>query len=229
MEENKTQEVIKNSKATTKEKVAATQEVKAGNIKQQPPVKKRAGLPPRLQYSINNAESNLERIKVKLDNLALKSFDDATSLERIIEVLEANETLKEERRVKSAQRKNRYKLDFEYGVYSANDVTSKSILALFRNVKRLNENQMKSIQEKFLKNDISNVVGALDANSRFATDVSFMVDLLLRKSRELSSNGSYENLSILKEIIKKIEGKDEIEVENNETEATDEVAKEENE
>lgn len=210
MEENqKNNEAVK---ATGENKNSSNNE----NSSKQNPARRRSTLPYRLQYAINNAPSNLEKIKSRFEDLGLKNFDDAVAIEGILQLLDSNEELKSERRTRATQRKNRYKLDYEYGVYSASDVTSKSILALFRNIKRLNENQMRAIQERFLKNDISNVVGALDANSKFATDVGFIVELLLRKSRELSANGTYETESILKEIVNRFEAKDEPQAEEKE-------------
>ena len=77
------------------------------------PGKKRVGLPPRLEISLKNADSNLKKIQEALLKLNLKNFDDTTALEQILKVLDANIEVKAERRSKQIRGEKQCKINAE--------------------------------------------------------------------------------------------------------------------
>ena len=57
-------------------------------------------VPPRITNALKNAEKTLSNLNQKLKSLNLKDFNDIIAMENIIRLLDANDTIKNERNIK---------------------------------------------------------------------------------------------------------------------------------
>ncbi|MEV9477977.1 hypothetical protein [Aliarcobacter butzleri] len=163
------------------------------------PGKKRVGLPPRLEISLKNADSNLKKIQEALLKLNLRNFDDTIALEQILKVLDANIEVKAERRSKQIRGEKQFKINAEYNVFFANDLVSKTLFRLLKSIKQVNDNEMSNIQQKFLNNNVEDLVGTLNSSKLLISDTTEVIKII---SNSFKAKGAYEKNSLFNEINK---------------------------
>ncbi|WP_418181323.1 hypothetical protein ACNSOL_11525 (plasmid) [Aliarcobacter lanthieri] len=169
------------------------------------PTQKKKGLPPRLERSLKNADSNLKKIQEELSKFNLKNFDDTIALEMILKLLEANKTIQSERREQQRKKESRYNISTAYDVLTVKDVSSKNLISLIKLISMLNENNIADIQKKFLKNDINNLISSLNNNQLFIKDINDVITFLLKSTRNIKAQeGVYEEKDLIKNLSKLI-------------------------
>ena len=167
-------------------------------------------VPPRITNALKNAEKTLSNLNQKLKSLNLKDFNDIIAMENIIRLLDANDTIKNERNVKRRASRNgsSVKVNNSYSVIVANDDLSKNLISLIRRVTQLSNNELENIQESFLTNKIDDIVSSLDSSKNLIDDTKDVV-LVLMKYFSAKNTTKYEKESILKDIAALLEKKEE--------------------
>jgi hypothetical protein len=167
-------------------------------------------VPPRITNALKNAEKTLSNLNQKLKSLNLKDFNDIVAMENIIRLLDANDTIKNERNVKRRASKNgsSVKVNNSYSVIVANDDLSKNLISLIRRVTQLSNNELENIQESFLTNKIDDIVSSLDSSKNLIDDTKDVVSVLM-KYFSAKNTTKYEKESILKDIAALLEKKEE--------------------
>ena len=167
-------------------------------------------VPPRITNALKNAEKTLSNLNQKLKSLNLKDFNDIVAMENIIRLLDANDTIKNERNVKRRASRNgsSVKVNNSYSVIVANDDLSKNLISLIRRVTQLSNNELENIQESFLTNKIDDIVSSLDSSKNLIDDTKDVV-LVLMKYFSAKNTTKYEKESILKDIAALLEKKEE--------------------
>ena len=167
-------------------------------------------VPLRITNALKNAEKTLSNLNQKLKSLNLKDFNDIVAMENIIRLLDANDTIKNERNVKRRASKNgsSVKVNNSYSVIVANDYLSKNLISLIRRVTQLSNNELENIQESFLTNKIYDIVSSLDSSKNLIDDTKDVVSVLM-KYFSAKNTTKYEKESILKDIAALLEKKEE--------------------
>ena len=167
-------------------------------------------VPPRITNALKNAEKTLSNLNQKLKSLNLKDFNDIVAMENIIRLLDANDTIKNERNVKrrASRDGSSVKVNNSYSVIVANDDLSKNLISLIRRVTQLSNNELENIQESFLTNKIDDIVSSLDSSKNLIDDTKDVV-LVLMKYNSAKNTTKYEKESILKDIAALLEKKEE--------------------
>ena len=167
-------------------------------------------VPPRITNALKNAEKTLSNLIQKLKSLNLKDFNDIVAMENIIRLLDANDTIKNERNVKRRASRNgsSVKVNNSYSVIVANDDLSKNLISLIRRVTQLSNNELENIQESFLTNKIDDIVSSLDSSKNLIDDTKDVVSVLM-KYFSAKNTTKYEKESILKDIAALLEKKEE--------------------
>ena len=167
-------------------------------------------VPPRITNALKNAEKTLSNLNQKLKSLNLKDFNDIVAMENIIRLLDANDTIKNERNVKRRASRNgsSVKVNNSYSVIVANDDLSKNLISLIRRVTQLSNNELENIQESFLTNKIDDIVSSLDSSKNLIDDTKDVVSVLM-KYFSAKNTTKYEKESILKDIAALLEKKEE--------------------
>lgn len=167
-------------------------------------------VPLRITNALKNAEKTLSNLNQKLKSLNLKDFNDIVAMENIIRLLDANDTIKNERNVKRRASKNgsSVKVNNSYSVIVANDDLSKNLISLIRRVTQLSNNELENIQESFLTNKIDDIVSSLDSSKNLIDDTKDVVSVLM-KYFSAKNTTKYEKESILKDIAALLEKKEE--------------------
>ena len=167
-------------------------------------------VPPRITNALENAEKTLSNLNQKLKSLNLKDFNDIIAMENIIRLLDANDTIKNERNVKRRASRNgsSVKVNNSYSVIVANDDLSKNLISLIRRVTQLSNNELENIQESFLTNKIDDIVSSLDSSKNLIDDTKDVVSVLM-KYFSAKNTTKYEKESILKDIAALPEKKEE--------------------
>lgn len=167
-------------------------------------------VPPRITNALKNAEKTLSNLNQKLKSLNLKDFNDIVAMENIIRLLDANDTIKNERNVKrrASRDGSSVKVNNSYSVIVANDDLSKNLISLIRRVTQLSNNELENIQESFLTNKIDDIVSSLDSSKNLIDDTKDVV-LVLMKYFSAKNTTKYEKESILKDIAALLEKKEE--------------------
>ena len=167
-------------------------------------------VPPRITNALKNAEKTLSNLNQKLKSLNLKDFNDIVAMENIIRLLDANDTIKNERNVKRRASRNgsSVKVNNSYSVIVANDDLSKNLISLIRRVTQLSNNELENIQESFLTNKIDDIVSSLDSSKNLIDDTKDVVSVLM-KYFIAKNTTKYEKESILKDIAALLEKKEE--------------------
>ena len=167
-------------------------------------------VPPRITNALENAEKTLSNLNQKLKSLNLKDFNDIIAMENIIRLLDANDTIKNERNVKRRASRNgsSVKVNNSYSVIVANDDLSKNLISLIRRVTQLSNNELENIQESFLTNKIDDIVSSLDSSKNLIDDTKDVVSVLM-KYFSAKNTTKYEKESILKDIAALLEKKEE--------------------
>lgn len=167
-------------------------------------------VPLRITNALKNAEKTLSNLNQKLKSLNLKDFNDIVAMENIIRLLDANDTIKNERNVKRRASRNgsSVKVNNSYSVIVANDDLSKNLISLIRRVTQLSNNELENIQESFLTNKIDDIVSSLDSSKNLIDDTKDVVSVLM-KYFSAKNTTKYEKESILKDIAALLEKKEE--------------------
>lgn len=167
-------------------------------------------VPPRITNALKNAEKTLSNLNQKLKSLNLKDFNDIVAMENIIRLLDANDTIKNERNVKRRASRNgsSVKVNNSYSVIVANDDLSKNLISLIRRVTQLSNNELENIQESFLTNKIDDIVSSLDSSKNLIDDTKDVVSVLM-KYFSAKNTTKYEKELILKDIAALLEKKEE--------------------
>ena len=167
-------------------------------------------VPLRITNALKNAEKTLSNLNQKLKSLNLKDFNDIVAMENIIRLLDANDTIKNERNVKRRASKNgsSVKVNNSYSVIVANDDLPKNLISLIRRVTQLSNNELENIQESFLTNKIDDIVSSLDSSKNLIDDTKDVVSVLM-KYFSAKNTTKYEKESILKDIAALLEKKEE--------------------
>ena len=167
-------------------------------------------VPPRITNALENAEKTLSNLNQKLKSLNLKDFNDIVAMENIIRLLDANDTIKNERNVKrrASRDGSSVKVNNSYSVIVANDDLSKNLISLIRRVTQLSNNELENIQESFLTNKIDDIVSSLDSSKNLIDDTKDVVSVLM-KYFSAKNTTQYEKESILKDIAALLEKKEE--------------------
>lgn len=167
-------------------------------------------VPPRITNALKNAEKTLSNLNQKLKSLNLKDFNDIIAMENIIRLLDANDTIKNERNVKrrASRDGSSVKVNNSYSVIVANDDLSKNLISLIRRVTQLSNNELENIQESFLTNKIDDIVSSLDSSKNLIDDTKDVVSVLM-KYFSAKNTTKYEKESILKDIAALLEKKEE--------------------
>ena len=167
-------------------------------------------VPPRITNALENAEKTLSNLNQKLKSLNLKDFNDIIAMENIIRLLDANDTIKNERNIKRRASRNgsSVKVNNSYSVIVANDDLSKNLISLIRRVTQLSNNELENIQESFLTNKIDDIVSSLDSSKNLIDDTKDVVSVLM-KYFSAKNTTKYEKESILKDIAALLEKKEE--------------------
>ncbi len=167
-------------------------------------------VPPRITNALKNAEKTLSNLNQKLKSLNLKDFNDIVAMENIIRLLDANDTIKNERNVKrrASRDGSSVKVNNSYSVIVANDDLSKNLISLIRRVTQLSNNELENIQESFLTNKIDDIVSSLDSSKNLIDDTKDVVSVLM-KYFSAKNTTKYEKESILKDIAALLEKKEE--------------------
>ena len=167
-------------------------------------------VPPRITNALKNAEKTLSNLNQKLKSLNLKDFNDIVAMENIIRLLDANDTIKNERNVKrrASRDGSSVKVNNSYSVIVANDDLSKNLISLIRRVTQLSNNELENIQESFLTNKIDDIVSSLDSSKNLIDDTKDVVSVLM-KYFSAKNTTKYEKESILKDIAALPEKKEE--------------------
>ena len=167
-------------------------------------------VPPRITNALENAEKTLSNLNQKLKSLNLKDFNDIVAMENIIRLLDANDTIKNERNVKrrASRDGSSVKVNNSYSVIVANDDLSKNLISLIRRVTQLSNNELENIQESFLTNKIDDIVSSLDSSKNLIDDTKDVVSVLM-KYFSAKNTTKYEKESILKDIAALLEKKEE--------------------
>jgi len=160
-------------------------------------------VPPRITNALKNAEKTLSNLNQKLKSLNLKDFNDIVAMENIIRLLDANDTIKNERNVKRRASRNgsSVKVNNSYSVIVANDDLSKNLISLIRRVTQLSNNELENIQESFLTNKIDDIVSSLDSSKNLIDDTKDVVSVLM-KYFSAKNTTKYEKELILKDLEK---------------------------
>ena len=155
-------------------------------------------------------EKTLSNLNQKLKSLNLKDFNDIVAMENIIRLLDANDTIKNERNVKrrASRDGSSVKVNNSYSVIVANDDLSKNLISLIRRVTQLSNNELENIQESFLTNKIDDIVSSLDSSKNLIDDTKDVVSVLM-KYFSAKNTTKYEKESILKDIAALLEKKEE--------------------
>ena len=155
-------------------------------------------VPPRITNALKNAEKTLSNLNQKLKSLNLKDFNDIVAMENIIRLLDANDTIKNERNVKrrASRDGSSVKVNNSYSVIVANDDLSKNLISLIRRVTQLSNNELENIQESFLTNKIDDIVSSLDSSKNLIDDTKDVVSVLM-KYFSAKNTTKYEKESIL--------------------------------
>ena len=167
-------------------------------------------VPPRITNALKNAEKTLSNLNQKLKSLNLKDYNDIVAMENIIRLLDANDTIKNERNVKrrASRDGSSVKVNNSYSVIVANDDLSKNLISLIRRVTQLSNNELENIQESFLTNKIDDIVSSLDSSKNLIDDTKDVVSVLM-KYFSAKNTTKYEKESILKDIAALLEKKEE--------------------
>ena len=167
-------------------------------------------VPLRITNALKNAEKTLSNLNQKLKSLNLKDFNDIVAMENIIRLLDANDTIKNERNVKrrASRDGSSVKVNNSYSVIVANDDLSKNLISLIRRVTQLSNNELENIQESFLTNKIDDIVSSLDSSKNLIDDTKDVVSVLM-KYFSAKNTTKYEKESILKDIAALLEKKEE--------------------
>ena len=167
-------------------------------------------VPPRITNALENAEKTLSNLNQKLKSLNLKDFNDIVAMENIIRLLDANDTIKNERNIKrrASKKGSSVKVNNSYSVIVANDDLSKNLISLIRRVTQLSNNELENIQESFLTNKIDDIVSSLDSSKNLIDDTKDVVSVLM-KYFSAKNTTKYEKESILKDIAALLEKKEE--------------------
>ena len=167
-------------------------------------------VPPRITNALKNAEKTLSNLNQKLKSLNLKDFNDIVAMENIIRLLDANDTIKNERNVKrrASRDGSSVKVNNSYSVIVANDDLSKNLISLIRRVTQLSNNELENIQESFLTNKIDDIVSSLDSSKNLIDDTKDVVSVL-KKYFSAKNTTKNEKESILKDIAALLEKKEE--------------------
>lgn len=167
-------------------------------------------VPPRITNALKNAEKTLSNLNQKLKSLNLKDFNDIVAMENIIRLLDANDTIKNERNIKrrASKKGSSVKVNNSYSVIVANDDLSKNLISLIRRVTQLSNNELENIQESFLTNKIDDIVSSLDSSKNLIDDTKDVVSVLM-KYFSAKNTTKYEKESILKDIAALLEKKEE--------------------
>ena len=167
-------------------------------------------VPPRITNALENAEKTLSNLNQKLKSLNLKDFNDIIAMENIIRLLDANDTIKNERNIKrrASKKGSSVKVNNSYSVIVANDDLSKNLISLIRRVTQLSNNELENIQESFLTNKIDDIVSSLDSSKNLIDDTKDVV-LVLMEYFSAKNTTKYEKESILKDIAALLEKKEE--------------------
>ena len=167
-------------------------------------------VPPRITNALKNAEKTLSNLNQKLKSLNLKDFNDIIAMENIIRLLDANDTIKNERNIKrrASKKGSSVKVNNSYSVIVANDDLSKNLISLIRRVTQLSNNELENIQESFLSNNIDDIVSSLDSSKNLIDDTKDVVSVLM-KYFSAKNTTKYEKESILKDIAALLEKKEE--------------------
>ena len=167
-------------------------------------------VPPRITNALENAEKTLSNLNQKLKSLNLKDFNDIIAMENIIRLLDANDTIKNERNIKrrASKKGSSVKVNNSYSVIVANDDLSKNLISLIRRVTQLSNNELENIQESFLTNKIDDIVSSLDSSKNLIDDTKDVVSVLM-KYFSAKNTTKYEKESILKDIAALLEKKEE--------------------
>ena len=167
-------------------------------------------VPPRITNALENAEKTLSNLNQKLKSLNLKDFNDIIAMENIIRLLDANDTIKNERNIKrrASKKGSSVKVNNSYSVIVANDDLSKNLISLIRRVTQLSNNELENIQESFLTNKIDDIVSSLDSSKNLIDDTIDVVSVFM-KYFSAKNTTKYEKESILKDIAALLEKKEE--------------------
>ena len=167
-------------------------------------------VPLRITNALKNAEKTLSNLNQKLKSLNLKDFNDIVAMENIIRLLDANDTIKNERNIKrrASKKGSSVKVNNSYSVIVANDDLSKNLISLIRRVTQLSNNELENIQESFLTNKIDDIVSSLDSSKNLIDDTKDVVSVLM-KYFSAKNTTKYEKESILKDIAALLEKKEE--------------------
>lgn len=166
-------------------------------------------VPLRITNALKNAEKTLSNLNQKLKSLNLKDFNDIVAMENIIRLLDANDTIKNERNVKRRASKNgsSVKVNNSYSVIVANDDLSKNLISLIRRVTQLSNNELENIQESFLTNKIDDIVSSLDSNKNLIEDTKEIVAILMKNFTSKNGDSQYTKGALIEEIAALLEKK----------------------
>lgn len=178
---------------------------------------KKAKIPLRFENALKNAEKTFSNMNQKINSLNLKNLSDVVAIENINRLLDANDSMKNERNAKKRANKNSgsVKVNNSYALIVTNDGLSKNLISLIRRVTQLSNNELENIQDRFLTNKIEDIVSSLDSNKNLINDTKDVVSILM-KYFSTKNTTKYEKQSILKEISALLEKEEPLLLEENE-------------
>ena len=166
-------------------------------------------VPARIENALKNANKVSSEVNDKIKSLRLSDFNDIVALENIIRILDANDNIKAERNSKRRTAKNgSVKVNNSYSVIVSSDPLSKDLISLTRRVITLSSKELANIQERFLSNNIDDIVSSLDSSKNLIDDTKDVVSVLM-KYFSAKNTTKYEKESILKDIAALLEKKEE--------------------
>lgn len=164
--------------------------------------KGKTNLPYLLQRAIDYAPSNQESIKVFLEKVVFKNFDDAVALREMLKVIEACSKVKAERISRRNNGQSVLGINTDYEVIVTEDNLSKKLVSIIRNVKSLKDGNLENIQSHFVKNKFDEIQAILKSNSHVVKEVDSVLTVLSSKLSHKVKTGEYEENSIILELLR---------------------------
>ncbi len=165
-------------------------------------------VPARIENALKNANKVSSEVNDKIKSLRLSDFNDVVALENIVRILDANDNIKAERNLKRRTAKNgSVKVNNSYSVIVSSDPLSKDLISLTRRVIALSSRELASIQERFLSNNIDDIVSSLDSNKNLIEDTKEIVAILMKNFTSKNGDAQYTKGALMEEIAALLEKK----------------------
>lgn len=165
-------------------------------------------VPARIENALKNANKVSSKVNDKIKSLNLSDFNDVLALENISRILDANDNIKAERNSKRRAAKNgSVKVNNSYSVIVSSDPLSKDLISLTRRVITLSSKELANIQERFLSNNIDDIVSSLDSNKNLIEDTKEIVGILMKNFTSKNGDSQYTKGALIEEIAALLEKK----------------------